>query len=86
MDYIVRNLEDLDDIYALAVSSYALSLAQHSAKDAVFNLFETKAKTSGKWAWGAAFPSVNPLKNEIILHEVWGVLKSNEIGNTAYLQ
>jgi hypothetical protein len=41
-------LDGLDDVYALAVSSYALTLAQHSAKDAVFNLFESKAKTSGK--------------------------------------
>ncbi|GFG28314.1 hypothetical protein Cfor_11328, partial [Coptotermes formosanus] len=48
LDYIVRNLEGLDDVYALAVSSYALTLAQHSAKDAVFNLFESKARTSGK--------------------------------------
>jgi hypothetical protein len=48
VDYIVRNLDALDDIYALAVSSYALNLAQHSAKDAVFNLFETRANTSGK--------------------------------------
>jgi CD109 antigen len=47
LDYIVRNLEGLDDIYALAVSSYALSLAQHSAKDTVFNLFESKAQSSG---------------------------------------
>jgi CD109 antigen len=48
VDYIVRNLDGLDDIYALALSSYALNLAQHSAKDAVFNLFEIKAQTSGK--------------------------------------
>ena len=48
MDYIVRNLDGLDDIYALAVSSYALNLAQHSAKESVFNLFEAKAKTSSK--------------------------------------
>jgi len=48
VDYIVRNLDGLDDIYALAVSSYALNLAEHSAKDAVFNLFEIKAQTSGK--------------------------------------
>ena len=86
MDYIVRNLDGLDDIYALAVSSYALNLAEHSAKDAVFNLFEIKAQTSGKWASGAAFPSVNRVTTKIILHKVWGVLKSNEIGITAYLQ
>jgi CD109 antigen len=48
LDYIVRNLDGLDDIYALAISSYALNLAQHSAKDAVFNLFESKAQSSGK--------------------------------------
>jgi CD109 antigen len=48
LDYIVRNLEGLDDIYALAVSSYALHLAQHSAKDKVFNLLESKAQSSGR--------------------------------------
>lgn len=48
LDYIVRNLEGLDDIYALAVSSYALNLAQHSAKDTVFNLLESKAQSSGR--------------------------------------
>jgi CD109 antigen len=48
LDYIVRNLDEMDDIYALAVSSYALNLAQHSAKDTVFNLFESKAQSSSK--------------------------------------
>lgn len=79
-------MDGLDDIYALAVSSYALTLAQHSAKDAVFNLFEIKANTSGKWASGAAYPSVKPLKTKLILHEVSGGLKSNESSNIAYLQ
>jgi hypothetical protein len=63
-------LDGLDDVYALAISSYALNLAQHSAKDAVFNLFESKAQTSGKWASGVALPSVNCLKTKVSLHDV----------------
>ncbi|XP_021920080.1 CD109 antigen-like isoform X2 [Zootermopsis nevadensis] len=51
LDYIVRNLDGVNDVYALAISSYALNLAQHSAKDAVFNLFESKAQSSGDLKW-----------------------------------
>ena len=48
LDYIVKNLDGVDDIYALALSSYALNLAQHARKDLVFNIFEGKAQTSGE--------------------------------------
>lgn len=48
MDYIVKNLESLDDIYAYSLAAYALELAEHTAKDFVFRTFESKAKTDGK--------------------------------------
>ncbi|KAJ9579456.1 hypothetical protein L9F63_024438, partial [Diploptera punctata] len=51
LDYIVKNLEGVDDIYALALSSYALNLAQHARKDVVFNIFESKAHSSADYEW-----------------------------------
>ncbi|PSN57619.1 hypothetical protein C0J52_00529 [Blattella germanica] len=51
LDYIVKNLDGVDDIYALALSSYALNLAQHARKDVVFNMFETKSQSSGDTKW-----------------------------------
>lgn len=49
IDYIVRNLNGLDDPYAIAICSYALHLAQHPAKDIAFNLMENKAQSSGEF-------------------------------------
>ncbi|KAJ9588470.1 hypothetical protein L9F63_018160, partial [Diploptera punctata] len=45
VDYIVKNLDGIEDIYALALSNYALNLAQHAMKDTVFNMYESKAQT-----------------------------------------
>lgn len=43
MDYIARNLEGLDDIYALAVAAYALQIADHNAKDFALRIFDSRA-------------------------------------------
>lgn len=43
MDYIARNLEGLDDIYALAVAAYALQIADHNAKDYVWRILDSRA-------------------------------------------
>lgn len=48
-DYIVKNFDGLDDIYAIVLSTYALHLAQHPAKDNAFNVLESKAKTTSKF-------------------------------------
>lgn len=48
VDYIVKNLDGLEDPYAIAISSYALHLAEHPSKDQAFHLLEEKAKTEGK--------------------------------------
>ncbi|KAL0273724.1 UNVERIFIED_CONTAM: hypothetical protein PYX00_006334 [Menopon gallinae] len=45
VDYIVKNLKDLDDPFAIAIASYALHLANHPAKDQAFHLLEEKAQT-----------------------------------------
>ncbi|KAK6619001.1 hypothetical protein RUM44_003383 [Polyplax serrata] len=44
VDYIVKNLEGLEDPYAIAISCYALHLAGHPSKDQIFHLLESKAK------------------------------------------
>jgi len=45
VDYIVRNMEGVEDPYAIAITTYALHLAQHPTKEAGFNLLESKART-----------------------------------------
>lgn len=47
IDYIVRNLDGLEDPYAIAICSYALHLATHPSKNIAFNLLESKAQSSG---------------------------------------
>ncbi|XP_023714120.1 CD109 antigen isoform X3 [Cryptotermes secundus] len=79
LDYIVRNLEGLDDIYALAVSNYALHLAQHAAKDKVFNLFESKAQSSGDLKWWRKPIGVDDQKNPW-----YGLPNSVDVEMTAY--
>lgn len=48
MDYVARNLEGLNDTYAIAISSYALHLADHPSKNIAFNLLENKYENKGK--------------------------------------
>lgn len=51
IDYIVRNMNDLDDVYALSICTYALNLAKHPYENAAFNLLESKAMTKGDLKW-----------------------------------
>ena len=51
MDFIVRNLEGNDDIYALAVASYALQLAEHNAKDYILQTFDSRASLASDLKW-----------------------------------
>lgn len=44
LDYIVKNVEELDDNYALAIASYALQLAKHSSKDAFLSKLDAKSE------------------------------------------
>lgn len=48
IDYVVKNLDGVEDPYALAICSYALHLANHPDKNIAFNLLELKATTSGE--------------------------------------
>ncbi|XP_054284946.1 CD109 antigen-like isoform X2 [Macrosteles quadrilineatus] len=51
IDYIVRNLDGLEDTYSLAICSYALHLAQHPTGRTAFNLLETKAESKDDMKW-----------------------------------
>nr|CAD7195115.1 unnamed protein product [Timema douglasi] len=51
MDYIVRNIDGQDDVYAIAMCSYALQLANHPSKESTFNLLEAKAQSSEDMKW-----------------------------------
>ncbi|XP_012136997.1 thioester-containing protein 1 allele R1 isoform X2 [Megachile rotundata] len=57
IDYIVRNINELDDVYALSICAYVLNLAKHPYENAVFNLLESKAmaKEDLKW-WSKPIP------------------------------
>ncbi|KAJ8876853.1 hypothetical protein PR048_021300 [Dryococelus australis] len=45
-DYIARNLEGLEDVYAITLCSYALQLSGRSEKEAAFNILESKAMST----------------------------------------
>lgn len=51
VDYIVRNIDGLNDTYALSVCTYALHLANHPYETAAFNLLESKAMTKQDLKW-----------------------------------
>lgn len=47
MDFVARNLVSSDDVYTLAVASYALQLAQHNSKDYILQTFDSRAMNKG---------------------------------------
>ncbi|XP_076245134.1 thioester-containing protein 1 allele R1 isoform X2 [Calliopsis andreniformis] len=51
IDYIVRNMNELDDTYALSICTYALNLAKHPFEDTAFNLLESKAMAKDDLKW-----------------------------------
>jgi len=60
VDYIVRNIEGLNDTYALSLCAYVLNLAKHPYETSAFNLLESKATTKQdlKW-WSKPIPKDN---------------------------
>lgn len=57
MDYIIKNLENLDDTYAYALAAYAMQLAGHNGKDFVLQNLMSKAKIVGdKKYWDKPIP------------------------------
>lgn len=49
-DYLVKN-KDIDDVYNLALTAYALQLANHNAKDSVLVKFDSKASSDNDRRW-----------------------------------
>ncbi|XP_077268198.1 thioester-containing protein 1 allele S3 isoform X2 [Temnothorax americanus] len=60
VDYIIRNMEGLNDTYALSLCAYALHLAKHPYETSAFNFLESKAMTKQdlKW-WSKPIPKDN---------------------------
>uniref|UniRef100_A0A1S4J4I6 CD109 antigen n=1 Tax=Culex quinquefasciatus TaxID=7176 RepID=A0A1S4J4I6_CULQU len=51
VDYVARNIDGLNDVYALAIAAYALQLADHSSKDFTLSQLDGKATTDGDTKW-----------------------------------
>lgn len=52
VEYIVNSLPKIvDDPYALAICTYALTLADHPEKDSAFGALESNAQTAGRYNW-----------------------------------
>lgn len=47
IDYVIRNLEGNDDLYSLAVASYAVQLANLNSKSYILQTFDVKAIRKG---------------------------------------
>ncbi|XP_017758263.1 PREDICTED: CD109 antigen-like isoform X2 [Eufriesea mexicana] len=59
IDYIVRNINDLDDVYALSICTYVLNLAKHPYENAAFNLLESKVATKKDIKWWSKPIAIN---------------------------
>lgn len=57
LDYVVRNVDAIDDTYAMALAAYALQLADHSYKNAFLSKLDTKSvNEDGKKFWNKTLP------------------------------
>lgn len=79
MDYVARNLDDKEDIYTLALVSYALHRAKHPSQQTAMNILELKAQTNNSMKfWAEKIPD-NEKRNP------WHYLpKSLDIETTSY--
>ncbi|XP_063696587.1 CD109 antigen-like isoform X3 [Culicoides brevitarsis] len=68
IDYMVKNIENLDDLYAIALTAYALQLANHNAKDFVLTRLDARATNDGDTKhWSKPIPATdnkNPWYNK----------------------
>lgn len=57
LNYVVKNFDQLDDNYSLAIATYALQLAKHEAKDSFLAKLKSKAESKdGMVYWQKAQP------------------------------
>lgn len=48
VDFLASNIEDIEDVYSLAITTYALHLADHPQRDTAFYKLEGKAEVKGQ--------------------------------------
>lgn len=48
LEYIIKNLDGVDDNYSLAVASYVSQLAKDQSRTVLFQKLDANAKTNGK--------------------------------------
>lgn len=48
LNYVVSNVDEIDDLYALSVAAYALQLAEHPSRTKVLDLLVSKSITKGE--------------------------------------
>lgn len=56
LDFLAERLDDIQDPYSLAITTYALHVAQHPHKDAAFFKLESIAKTHENEKWWESEP------------------------------
>jgi CD109 antigen len=57
VDYVVRNMQNLEDNYALSICTYVLSLARNAYEDEAFRLLDSRATfEDGKKWWSKPVP------------------------------
>ncbi|KAJ8680026.1 hypothetical protein QAD02_015813 [Eretmocerus hayati] len=59
VDYMVRNMQDLDDNYALSICTYVLGLARNAYEDEAFRQLERRANNERELKWWSK-PSIGP--------------------------
>lgn len=48
VDFLASNIDDIEDVYGLAISTYALHMADHPQRDTAFYKLESKAEVKGQ--------------------------------------
>lgn len=57
LSFVLGNLDQLEDNYALAIATYAMQLAKHDSKDSLITKLESKAENkNGQMYWEKAVP------------------------------
>ncbi|MPC08389.1 CD109 antigen [Portunus trituberculatus] len=56
LDFLAKRLDDIEDLYSLALTTYVLHLADHTHKDAAFFKLESKAKIQENEKWWESGP------------------------------
>jgi CD109 antigen len=86
IDYIVLNLKSLDDVYSIAITAYALQLANHAKKGEVLTLLNSRSTNKNGlkyWERPEAAPQPNfyrPPNSVNVEMSAYGLLANLEAG------